>query len=67
MSLTPKYTADELETLFRAVSSAPSYLSRKFILKVLCGWTDDMLDTNLKMRADESVATRNGDKFKGYS
>jgi len=67
MTIKPKYTPDELETLFRAISSSPSWISRKFILKELCGWTEEMLTENLKMRGDEANATRSGDKFKGYS
>ena len=48
------YTPAELKTLFEALSIAPSYLSKRFILKHLAGFTDDELKTNIILVDEEA-------------
>lgn len=55
------YTPEELKILVDALNGAPSYLSKRFILKHLCGWTDDMLEENAKLKKQENDQTRIGD------
>lgn len=58
---TPKrktYDASELKLLFEALNQAPSYLSKRFILKNLMGWSDEDLKLNLQMLQEESDAKK---------
>lgn len=55
------YTPEELKILVDALNGAPSYLSKRFILKQLCGWTDEMLEENAKMKKQENEQNRIGD------
>lgn len=55
------YTPEELKILVDALNGAPSYLSKRFILKQLCGWTDEMLEENARMKKQENEQTRIGD------
>lgn len=55
------YTPEELKILVDALNGAPSYLSKRFILKQLCGWTDEMLEENAKLKKQENEQTRIGD------
>jgi inosine/xanthosine triphosphate pyrophosphatase family protein len=55
------YTPDELKILVDALNGAPSYLSKRFILKHLCGWSDEMLEENAKLKKQENDQTRIGD------
>jgi hypothetical protein len=56
------YTPDELKTLVDALNGAPSYLSKRFVLKHLCGWSDELIEANAKMKLEEEQQTRIGDK-----
>lgn len=55
------YTPDELKTLVDALNGAPSYLSKRFVLKHLCGWSDEMINENAKMKLEEEQQKRIGD------
>jgi hypothetical protein len=57
------YTPDELKTLVDALNGAPSYLSKRFVLKYLCGWSDDMIAENAKLWQEENQAMKMGEKM----
>lgn len=59
------YSPDELKILFEALNSAPGYLSKRYILKHMLGWSDDDLKLNLSMIEEESNLKRMG-KTGGY-
>jgi len=56
------YSPEELKILVDALNGAPAYLSKRFILKHLCGWTDGMIAENVKMKNEESMMIQQGDK-----
>lgn len=55
------YTPDELKTLVDALNGAPAYLSKRFILKHLCGWSDELINENVKLKVEEEQQKRIGD------
>jgi hypothetical protein len=55
------YTPDELKTLVDALNTAPSYLSKRFILKRLCGWSDSIIEENTRLKLEENEQARRGD------
>jgi hypothetical protein len=61
-----RYSPDELKTLFEAISIAPSYLSKRFIMKDLCGWDDKMMEENAKLRIEEDQQNKIGNRLGGY-
>lgn len=56
------YTPDELKTLVDALNGAPAYLSKRFVLKHLCGWSDEMLSENARMKTEEEQQMKIGDR-----
>jgi hypothetical protein len=52
------YDAQELKLLFEALNQAPSYLSKRFILKHLMHWSDEDLKLNLQMLQEEADAKK---------
>ena len=52
------YTPDELKMLFEALNNAPSYLSKRFVLKHMVGWSDEDLKLNLQMLQEEADAKK---------
>ena len=48
------YAPSDLKTLFEALAIAPSYLSKRFILKHLVGFTDEELKTNITLVDEET-------------
>ena len=56
------YSPDDLKTLVEALNAAPSYLSKRFILKNLCGWSEDMLTENTKLKTEENDQINIGNK-----
>ena len=61
------FTPSELKTLMEALQLAPAYLSKRFILQTLCGWTDDMIVDNMKQVQEEINAKRQNDHVRSYS
>ena len=61
-----KYEPQELKTLFDALNQAPGYLSKRFIMKDLCGWTDAMIEENVKLRTEEDNQSKIGNRVGGY-
>ena len=59
------YTPAELKTLFEALNTAPSYLSKRYILKHMLGWTDEQLKQNMSMIEEEQSLKKMG-KTGGY-
>lgn len=58
---TKLYSPEELKILVDALNGAPAYLSKRFILKYLCGWTDTMIETNMKLKNEETQQQKIGD------
>jgi DNA-directed RNA polymerase specialized sigma24 family protein len=56
------YEPAELKILVDALNGAPSYLSKRFILKHLCGWSDEMIAENMRMKQEEEQQMRIGEK-----
>lgn len=56
------YDPNELKTLVDALNGAPSYLSKRFILKHLCGWSDEMIKANMEMKLEEEQQKHIGEK-----
>ena len=56
------YEPTELKILVDALNGAPSYLSKRFILKHLCGWSDEMIAENMRMKQEEEQQMRIGEK-----
>lgn len=54
------YTAQELKILFEALNSAPSYLSKRFILLHMLGWDEDKLRLNMQLVEQEKDLARMG-------
>jgi hypothetical protein len=61
VSRPPKYTPEELKILVDALNGAPSYLSKRFILKYLCGWSDELVEENMKLKMQEEQQKKIGD------
>lgn len=59
--LSEMYSPEELKILVDALNTAPSYLSRRFILKHLCGWTDSLIEENVKLKKEEYTQSKIGD------
>lgn len=59
------YNPEELKTLFDALNHAPSYLSKRFVLKHMLGWTDEQLKQNQTMVEEEQALKKMG-KAGGY-
>ena len=58
---TQRYTPEELKILVDALNGAPSYLSKRFILKYLCGWSDELISENMRMKMEEKQQEKIGD------
>ena len=57
------YDPDQLKTLVDALNGAPSYLSKRFVLKHLCGWSDEMIAENMKLKQEEDQQAKIGEKL----
>lgn len=57
---TKYYTAEELKCLFDALNSAPSYLSKRFILLHMLGWDEEKLKLNMQLVDQEKDLGRMG-------
>jgi hypothetical protein len=56
------YTPQELKILFEALSIMPSYLSKRYVLKHMLGWSDDDLRQNITMMDEEANMKRLGQR-----
>lgn len=55
-----------LKTIFETISIAPTWLSKRFIMTELLGWTDEMVAKNVKLKQEEINADKQGDKVGAY-
>lgn len=60
------YEPQELKTLFEALNTAPSYLSKRFVMKELLGWDDKRIEENVRLRNEEDQQSKIGNKVGGY-
>ena len=60
------YTPQDLKTLFEAFQIAPSWLSKRFIMKELCGWNDAAIEQNVKLMTEEQAQNAKGNKVGAY-
>jgi len=60
------YTPAELKTLFEALSLAPSWLSKRFIMQELCGWSEHLVKKNVELKMSEEHQSQIGNKTGGY-
>lgn len=60
------YAPDQLKTLFEAMNMAPSYLSKRFVMKNLCGWSDEMIAENMELKNEEEQQSKIGNRIGGY-
>lgn len=56
----------DLKTLFEALSIAPQWMSKRFILKNYCGWTDAEISANAEMRLEEEQQAKIGNRIGGF-
>jgi hypothetical protein len=54
------YSPDQLKILFEALSIAPSYLSKRFILTEMLGWDEETLKRNMNLVEEENNLRRLG-------
>jgi hypothetical protein len=57
---------DDLKTLFEAMNNAPGFLSKRFIMLELLGWSDELIAKNVKLKQEEINAEKTGDKVGAY-
>jgi hypothetical protein len=60
------YDPQELKTLFEALNIAPSYLSKRFVMKDLLGWDDKRIEDNMRLKNEEEQQVKIGNKVGGY-
>ena len=56
------YTPADLKTLFEALNSAPSYLSKRYILKHMLGWSEEDLKINMLLMEEEANMKKLGQR-----
>lgn len=66
VSKTEIMSPQDLKTLFEALNIAPAWISKRFVLKKYCGWTDEDINNNATMKTDEEQQTRIGNKVGGF-
>lgn len=60
------YEPQELKTLFEALNVAPTYLSKRFVMKELLGWDDKRIEENVRLRNEEEQQSKIGNKVGAY-
>jgi len=63
---TKLFTPSELKVVFEALNMAPSYLSRRFILREMLGWSDELIATNATLRREEEQALKTGNNVGAF-
>jgi hypothetical protein len=56
----------DLKTLFEALNIAPAWISKRFILKRYCAWTDQEIEENANQRLQEEQQAKIGNKTGGF-
>ena len=49
-----------------AINSAPAWMSKRFIMQELLGWTEDTVAKNAQLRTEEEQKYQRGDKVGAY-
>ena len=62
----PQYTPTELKTLMEAIGIAPSWMSKRFIMQELCGWSEARVSLNAKLKTEEDQQSNVGNRVGGY-
>ena len=62
----PRYTPDELKTLMEAIGIAPSWMSKRFIMQELCGWSEARIKRNMQLKQEEDQQSQMGNRAGGY-
>ena len=62
----PRYTPDELKTLMEAIGIAPSWMSKRFIMQELCGWSEARMKMNVQLKQEEDQQSQMGNRAGGY-
>jgi hypothetical protein len=62
----PRYTPDQLKTLMEAIGIAPSWMSKRFIMQELCGWSEARVTLNAKLKTEEDQQSSMGNRAGGY-
>jgi len=60
------HNPQDLKTLFEAMQLAPSWMSKRFIMKELCGWNDTAIELNVKLMTEENAQVTKGNRIGGY-
>jgi hypothetical protein len=60
------YTPDELKTMMEAINLAPSWMSKRFIMQELLGWSEDTVKRNVQLKQEEDMQSQIGNKAGGY-
>lgn len=60
------YTPAELKTIMEAINIAPSWMSKRFIMTELLGWSEDRVAKNVLLKQQEDQQTQIGNKAGGY-
>ena len=60
------YTPDELKTIMEAINIAPSWMSKRFIMSELLGWSEERVARNVVLKQQEDQQTQIGNKAGGY-
>jgi len=60
------YDPNELKTLFEGLNLAPSYLSKRFVMKELLGWDDKRIEENVRLGNEEEQQSKIGNKVGAY-
>ena len=72
MTTAPKQTTGisvtpiDLKIIFEALQIAPGYLSKRFILSELLGWSDELIKKNATLRSEEVAAEKKGDRVGAF-
>ena len=62
----PRYTPEELKTLMEAIGMAPSWMSKRFIMQELCGWSEARIKMNAQLKTEEDSQSNIGNRVGGY-
>ena len=60
------YTPEQMKILFEAMNIAPSWMSKRFIMRELCGWSDEKIAENVMLRTEEETQSQRNNKIGGY-
>lgn len=59
-------TPEQLKTLFEAMNIAPSWLSKRFIMTEMIGWSDEDIIKNAELKNQEDQNAKIGNKVGSF-